>query len=199
MIHGRLGRRLFFHDSQRYRWNTCRKKHHQNTERISQKSSQFGSDGLNHRFTLRLVLERREQGPAGRRAQCSAGPRWRSSPAAELLRQPVLVQPCHFSLKSFPAAIKWAKLRPLDRRQISGPLTACGGLDVGTSLDRQSAQLGKVHLFAVHTTNVAGGVNHEFHSRHSCYCGRRRMLRRGRSTSSPSSEDCTPDNCVTTR
>jgi hypothetical protein len=25
------------------------------------------------------------------------------------------------------------------------------------------------------------------------------MLRRGRSTSSPSSEDCTPDNCVTTR
>src|SRR5687767_9586507 len=104
----------------------------------------------------------------------------------------MLIEPILFSSQCVAALGVRSEDWPPARCQIGDPLAMLVRLDMRATPDRKLAQLCQVDSLAIQAGDLAIDMNDELHR----HLGRRRMLRRGRSTSRPSTTDCTPDSCV---
>src|SRR5436190_20788617 len=108
-------------------------------------------------------------------------------------RKAGLFQPLTFCLKCRAAAGKRPQLGPIAGRQINPPQSGRIRLDEAGAADVWLTQLRQVDQLVINTADGPVGLHDEQHES-SNQRGRRTMLRRGRSTSSPSTTDWTPAN-----
>src|SRR5215469_10113575 len=104
-------------------------------------------------------------------------------------------EPVPLCLKGLATTRKWPKRWTANGRQVGKPAALAVRLDMTGTADRETAQGGQVNRLVVKARYFAIGTDQESH-RAPCYRCRRRMFRRGRSTSKPSSTDCTPESRV---
>src|SRR5688572_13543122 len=105
------------------------------------------------------------------------------------------MEPSLLSGQRSAAAFKRSEPGTIHRGQVGLPLSALVRLDVRCAADRERAQDRQVDGFTVEAANLAAARYHEEHGSSSLR-PRRRMFRRGRSTSRPSKTDWTPASCV---
>src|SRR6267142_6630655 len=109
--------------------------------------------------------------------------------------KPMPAEPSRFCGQGITAPLEAAQHGPADGVHVGPPLAAFIRLDVRSAADRELAESRQVNRFRVETANLAARSDDELHGQLPLRV-RRRMFRRGRSTSKPSSTDWTPASCV---
>ncbi len=96
------------------------------------------------------------------------------------------MKPSNLRCQGFASVVERSQQRAIDRGKVGHPLTFLVRLDVRATLNIERADGSEVYRFPVHALHATRSRHHDLHDRHR---GRRRILRRGRSTIIPSSDD----------
>ena len=116
---------------------------------------------------------------------------------AALAAEPVGLQPKVLGREGFATTLVWPKSWAAHRRHISQPASLLVWLDVGCTGNHRAANCGKIDLFAVDAADSPITFDDDLHGWHAHFA-RRRIFRRGRSTSMPSRTLETRDISVAT-
>ena len=103
---------------------------------------------------------------------------------------PIGLQPKVLSREGFAANREWSKDWARHGRKVHQPASILVGLNIAGARNSEAAQCGEVDVLRIDAMNSPARFDDDLHGRVH-HRGRRRMLRRGRSTSGPPSTDCT--------